>query len=165
MPEDTPLSATPCFQQAGRLATNWALIEEIVENCFLILIEADLRKGRFATRNVSYQRQVDGIKLLVAEKLKDQFDKAQFNKVFLKLKDIRIARNNIIHGEWRKIGGTPDNPTIMATEIHPDTLKSISKEYSASEISGWADRANQAEHDLIQFLIKTCGISPLQDTL
>ena len=151
---------------AGELATDWALLEDIVEAIVWAIAGLPPDLGRALTKNINFVNQMKTIPLMLKAKYPERFDKDAWNTLHNDIKDCRIKRNSIVHGNWEAIAGTPDNPVLVGLEY--ESRNSIVPKpvgFSRDQIKEVSKKIGEIHMKLLIHLHETYGLLPSPNRL
>ena len=88
---------------AGIIATNWSQIEDLIEAAIWALVKLKPRYGRALTAHIGFVSQCSTLKLLLADKFPQKFNKDDWAKLLTRIDRLRAERNTIVHGRWESL--------------------------------------------------------------
>lgn len=152
------------YREIGRVANNWALLEETIEEFLWLLLGGSITTGRALSLYAGTTTRMDVMKVLIRERTSDTHTKNELNPIFREIDEVRLERNIIVHCRWKGATGTSNDPILQSTDYRPrSSLKPIPTSRSATQMSAIADRIVQVHEDLLSYFSVNFGLLPSLD--
>lgn len=163
MSEPPPESISKAHLEAiGCVATNWSVLELVIEFCIFEIAEILPQLGRSLTTHMGITQRLDALLSLVNEQIPDtalQADIKKLNKIIRRETEgkpsLQSERNRVIHSIWADIP-QPDKAaavrwraygkvTVYVSSITPEEILDIARQIVAvsTEIEEWQIRLRE----------------------